>query len=143
MDESDGLIDFVIALSGNAQPDVAPIEKVSDGGASIVTARAVQDHGAVFVYGSVRKVVDRMTTAYSHIEVSVLNMNGQVLEDAVTDYFPSEIPNSRRGIEGRSHFSVRLSHQIPTGAMIRVAFRSGPLSKAKLADTCDHEPSSK
>jgi hypothetical protein len=78
-----------MALVGKAKPDVPHIEKVSDGGGTIVTARVVAKDGAVSARGSVRKTTAGwVTTAYSHIDVIVLDGDRNVVDGIATNYFP-------------------------------------------------------
>lgn len=73
-----------------------------------------------------------MTTAYPHIEIVTLGRDRNVIEDIETDYFPSEIPNTCRGVVGRSHFSVFLTRPLPPGAIIQIAFRKGSVRESPI-----------
>jgi hypothetical protein len=129
---ADGPLDLAMALVGKAKPDVAPIERISHGGGAIATARAVAYDGGVLVRGSVRKASFGWgTTSYSHVDVVVLDAKRRVLGGIATKYFPSEIPNTSRGEEGRSRFSVRLSRALPPGATIQVVFHNSPVRQCE------------
>jgi len=132
LDQADGPLDAVMLLAGTAKPNVAAVEMVSHGSGEIGTVRAVADHGAVSVRGWVHKIgFGPVNTANSHIDVIVLDSRGRVAWGVATTYFPSEIPNTKRGVAGSSHFSVRLSRPLPPGATIRVIFENGPVSQSQ------------
>lgn len=52
---SDGLIDFILAISGYEQIDAYPTERVSQGEGEIITAHARKDSRGAFVFGDVGK----------------------------------------------------------------------------------------
>lgn len=124
---ADGPLDMAMALVGKAKPDVAPIEKISHGGGAIATARAVAEDGNVSVRGSVGKAGPGwVITAFSHVDVIILDANRKVLSGIATKFFPSEIPNTSRGEEGRSRFSVHIARALPPGGTIQIAFHNVP-----------------
>lgn len=132
---SDGLIDFAMALSGHEQIDAYPVERISSNGlGKIVTAHARRDARGVFVSGYVEKGFSPgwVTAAWSHIDVVVLDANGQSLEGVATTFSPSEIPASLRGIRGRSSYFARLPFVPPPGSTIKVAFHNIPISQCEL-----------
>jgi hypothetical protein len=132
LDNADGPLDAIMLLAGTAKPDVAPIEKISHGSGAIVSARAVEDRGAISVRGSVRKTgIGWVTTENSHVDVIVLNSQRKIVWEVSTTYFPRVIPNTIRGTEGRSHFSVRLSRPLPPGATIQVIFHDAPANRCE------------
>ena len=138
LDNADGPLDAIMLLAGTAKPDVAPIEKISHGNGAIVSARAVEDRGAISVRGSVRKTgIGWVTTENSHVDVIVLNSQGKIVWGIATTYSPSEIPYTKRGVEGRSHFSVRLSRPLPPGATIQVIFHDGKANRYEFFHSTD------
>jgi hypothetical protein len=86
---SDGLTDFILAVSGN---------------------------GAGWV-----------TTAWSHVDVIVLDSKSRHLQSLATKFFPSTVPETQRGIRGRSSYFVRLPTVPPVGSTIIVAFHQVPI----------------
>ena len=72
---SDGLIDFILAVSGYGQIDAYPAERISRGEGEIITAHARKDSRGAFVFGDVGKRygADWVTTAWSHVDVIVLD----------------------------------------------------------------------
>lgn len=131
---SDGLIDFAMALSGHEQLNAYPVERVSTNGAGrLATPHARKDAHGIFVSGRVEKGFSPgwVTTAWSHIDVVVLDSKGRVTQGIATTFFPSEIPASQRGITGRSSYSVRLPSMPQTGSTITVAFHHVPLSQCE------------
>ena len=121
---SDGLIDFILAISGYEQIDAYPTECVSRGEGEIITAHARKDSRGAFVFGDVGKQFGAgwVTTAWSHVDVVVLDPKGEHLQNLATRFFPSTVPETQRGIRGRSSYFVRLPYVQPAGSTIIVAF---------------------
>lgn len=133
-DQADGPLDAVMLLAGTAKTNVAAIEKISHVSGEIGAVRAVADNGAVSVRGWVHKIgFGPVNTANSHIDVIVLDSRGRVAWGIATTYFPSEIPNTIRGVPGRSHFSVHLPRPLPPGATLRIVFENGPVSQSQFS----------
>jgi hypothetical protein len=126
---SDGLIDFLMVLSGHEQIDAYPVERISSGGGEIITAHAQKDSHDAFVFGYVGKQSGAgwVTTAWSHVDIVVLDSKGQHLQSIVNSYFPSTVPETQRGIRGRSSYFVRLPSVPPAGSTIIVAFHQVPI----------------
>jgi hypothetical protein len=101
---SDGLIDFILAVSGDEHIDAYPAERNSRGEGEIITAHARKDSRGAFVFGEVGKQYDAgwVTTAWSHVDVIVLDSKGRHLQSLATRFFPSTVPETLRGIRGRS-----------------------------------------
>jgi hypothetical protein len=124
-----------MALNGHEQIDAYPIERLSTNGSGrIATAHAGKDAHGVFVSGRVEKgfSLGWVTTAWSHIDVIILDSKGRVTQGIATNFFPSNIPASQRGITGRSSYSVRLPSVPPGGSTIRVGFHHVPISKCDI-----------
>ena len=70
---SDGLIDFIFAVSGYEQIDAYPSERISRGEGEIITAHAEKDSRGAFVFGYVGKQFGAgwVTTAWSHVDVVI------------------------------------------------------------------------
>jgi hypothetical protein len=119
---SDGLIDFVIALSGPEQIDAYPVERISNQSGMTGTVHAGKDAQGVFVYGHVTEVRPKaVRTAWSHIVVVVvLNSKGQSSQRIATRL--SELSTRPRSIARHFRFFVRLPFVPPAGSMINVAF---------------------
>ena len=126
---SDGLIDFMIAVSGHEQIDAYPVERISRGSGEIITAHARKDSRGAFVFGDVGKQFGAgwVTTAWSHVDVVVLDSKNQHLQSIATSFFPSTVPNTRQGIMGRSSYFVRLPSMPPADSTIIVAFHGVPI----------------
>ena len=121
---SDGLIDFILAVSGYEQIDAYPTERISQGEGEIITAHARKDSRGAFVFGDVGKQFGAgwVTTAWSHVDVVVLDPKSRHLQSLATRFFPSTVPDTQRGIRGRSSYFVRLPSMPPPGSTIIVAF---------------------
>ena len=128
---SDGLIDFIFAVSGYQQIDAYPVERISHGEGEIITAHAIKDSRGAFVFGNVGKRYGAswVTTAWSHVDVIVLDSKGRHLQSLATRFFPSTVPETQRGIRGRSSYFVRLPSVPPAGSTIIVAFHQVPISQ--------------
>ena len=126
-DQADGLLDFVLIATARGQPNVAPIERATTGGAEVVTVRALASGSHALVRGSLEKQARPgwVSAAFSHVDVIVLNSNRRITETEVVSFFPSEIPATLRGVRGRSHFSTTI-RQPPAGSLIRVVFHNVP-----------------
>lgn len=126
---SDGLIDFILAVSGDEQIDAYPAERISRGEGEIITAHARKDSRGAFVFGEVGKQYGAgwVTTAWSHVDVIVLDSKGRHLQSLATRFFPSTVPETLRGIKGRSSYLVRLRSVPPAGSTIIVAFHQVPM----------------
>jgi hypothetical protein len=122
---SDGLIDFMLAVSGYEQMDAYPTERISRGEGEIITAHARKDSRGAFVFGDVGKQYGAgwVTTAWSHVDVIVLDPKSRHLQSLATRFFPSTVPETQRGIRGRSSYFVRLPSVPPAGSTIIVAFQ--------------------
>ena len=125
---SDGLIDFILAVSGYEQIDAYPAERISRGEGEIITAHARKDSRGAFVFGDVGKQygADWVTAAWSHVDVIVLDPKSRHLKSLATRFFPSTVPETQRGIRGRSSYFVRLPFLPPAGSTIVVAFHQSP-----------------
>ena len=101
---SDGLIDFILAISGYEQIDAYPTERVSQGEGEIITAHARKDSRGAFVFGELGHEYGAgwVSTAWSHVDVIVLDSKGRHLQSLATRFFPSTVPETLRGIRGRS-----------------------------------------
>ena len=126
---SDGLIDFILAVSGNEQIDAYPTERISSGSGEIITAHARKDARGAYVFGEVGKQFGAgwVTAAWSHIDVIVLDPKSRHLQSLATRFFPSTVPATQRGIRGRSSYFVRLPSVPPAGSTIIVAFHQVPI----------------
>ena len=122
---SDGLIDFILAVSGYEQIDAYPAERISRGEGEIITAHARKDSRGAFVFGDVGKRYGAawVTTAWSHVDVIVLDPKSRHLKSLPTGFFPSTVPETQ-GIRGRSSYFVRLPYVPPAGSTIIVALYS-------------------
>jgi hypothetical protein len=125
----DGLIDFMLAVSGYEQIDAYPVERISQGEGEILTAHARKDSRGAFVFGDVGKRYGAgwVTTAWSHVDVVVLDPKGEHLQNLSARFFPSTVPETQRGIRGRSSYFVRLPSVPPVGATIIVRFHEVPI----------------
>ena len=130
---SDGLIDFILAVSGNEQIDAYPTERISRGEGEIITAHARKDARGAYVFGEVGKQFGAgwVTTAWSHVDVIVLDSKNLYLQGLATRFFPSTVPATQRGIKGRSSYFVRLPSVPPAGSTIIVAFDQVPTIQCK------------
>ena len=126
---SDGLIDFILAVSGYEQIDAYPTERISRGEGEIITAHARKDSRGAFVFGDVGKQFGAawVTTASSHVDVIVSDSKSRHLQNIATRFFPSTVPETQRGIRGRSSYFVRLPSVPPAGSTIIVAFHQVPI----------------
>jgi hypothetical protein len=120
--ESDGLIDFVIALSGPEQIDAYPVKRISNQSGMTGTVHVSKDAQGVFVYGHVTELrPNGLTTAWSHVVVVVVvNSKGQSSQRIATRL--SELPTRRPSSARHFRFFVRLPFVPPAGSMINVAF---------------------
>jgi hypothetical protein len=134
---SDGLIDFMVAVSGYEQIDAYPAERISRGEGEIITAHARKDSRGAFVFGDVGKRYGAawVTTAWSHVDVIVLDPKSRHLKSLATRFFPSTVPETQRGIRGHSSYFVRLPSLPPAGSTIVVALRGSPSMIAFRAPT--------
>ncbi len=112
------------ALSGHEPIDAYPVERISGGGGDVKTAHVRKDSRGAFVFGNVAKQfgAGRVSTAWSHVDVVVLDSKGQCFERIATSFFPSKVPDTYRGIRGHSSYFVRLASLPPAGSTIIVAF---------------------
>jgi hypothetical protein len=126
---SDGLIDFIFAVSGYEQIDAYPTERISRGEGEIITAHARKDSRGAFVFGDVGKQYGAgwVTTAWLHLDVMVLDSESRNLQSLATRFFPSTVPETQRGIRGCSSYFVRLPSVPPAGSTIIVAFHRIPI----------------
>ena len=126
---SDGLIDFMMDLSGHEQIDAYPVKRICRDGGEIISAHARKDSRGVFVFGYVgnRYGANSVTTAWSHIDIVILDSEGRQLQSIATIFFPSTVPETHRGIRGRSSYFVRLSSMPPAGSTIIVEFDPVPI----------------
>jgi hypothetical protein len=126
---SDGLIDFILAVSGSEQIDAYPTERISQGEGEIITAHARKDARGSYVFGEVGKQFGAgwVTTAWSHVDVIVSDSKSRHLQSLATTFFPSTVPETQRGIRGRSSYFVRLPSVPPAGSTIIVAFHQVPI----------------
>lgn len=129
---SDDLIDVLGALNGHDQTNAYPVELVSQGSGRIATGHARKDAGGVLVSGYVEKRGPGfVSAAWSHVDVVVRNPQRRVLVAFATRFFPSDIPNTQRGIKGRSRYVVRLPFEPPVGSTIKMAFHDVPISQCR------------
>jgi hypothetical protein len=126
---SDGLIDFILALGGHEQIDANPVKRISSGSGEIITAHARKDARGAYVFGEVGKQFGAgwVTTAWSHVDVIVLDSKSRHLQSIATRFFPSTVPETQHGIRGRSSYFVRLPSVPPAGYTIVVTFHEVPL----------------
>jgi hypothetical protein len=126
---SDGLIDFILALGGHEQIDAYPVKRISNGSGEIITAHARNDARGAYVFGEVGKQFGAgwVTTAWSHVDVIVLDSKSRHLQSIETRFFPSTVPETQHGIRGRSSYFVRLPSVSPAGSTIIVAFHQVPI----------------
>lgn len=130
--QSDGLGEFAMALAGRGQTDIYPVERISGGSGKIATGHARKDAHGVFVTGYVEKLGPGwVTAAWSHVDVVVLDSKGRPSQKATTKFFPSTVPNTQRGITGRSRYFVRLPSTPPAGSTVQVAFHQTPMSQCE------------
>jgi hypothetical protein len=142
---SDGLIDFIFAVSCHEQIDAYPTERISRGEGEIITAHAQKDSRGAFVFGTLGKQYGAgwVTTAWSHIDVIVFNSKSRHLQSFPTRFFPSTVPEAQRGIRGRSSYFVRLPTVPPAGSTIIVAFHQVPIIQCEYShDHPSHRPDS-
>jgi hypothetical protein len=121
---SDGLIDFILAISGYEQIDAYPTERVRRERAKSSPLmreriRAVHLFSVTWANSSAPGWV---STAWPHVDVVVLDSKSRHLQSIATRFFPSTVPNTQRGIRGRSSYFVRLPSMPPPGSTILVAF---------------------
>jgi hypothetical protein len=130
---SDGLIDFILAVGGYEQIDAYPTERISQGEGEIITAHARKDSRGAFVFGDVGKQYGAgwVTTAWSHVDVIVLDSKSRHPQSLATRFFPSTVPETQRGMRGRSSYFVRLRFLPPAGSTIIVAFHQVPISQCE------------
>jgi hypothetical protein len=109
--------------------DAYPVERISRGDGEIITAHARKDSRGAFVFGYVGKQFGAgwVTTAWSHVDVVVLDSKNRHLQSIATNFFPSTVSNTQRGIRGRSSYFVRLPSMPPAGSKIIVAFHEVPI----------------
>lgn len=140
--KADGLIDFILAVSGYEQIDAYPTERISRGGGEIITAHARKDSRGTFIFGDVGKQFGAgwVTTAWSHVDVIVLDPKSRHLQSMATRFFPSTVPETQRGIIGRSSYFVRLPSLPPAGSTIVVAFHEVPIIQCEYSH--DHRTDS-
>jgi hypothetical protein len=132
---SDGLIDFIFAVSGYEQIDAYPVERISRGEGEMITAHARKDSRGAFVFGNVgtRYGAGWVTTAWSHVDVIVLDSKGRHFQSLATRFFPSTLPETQRGMRGRSSYFVRLPFVPTAGSTIIVAFHQVPIFQCELS----------
>ena len=128
---TDGLIDSIFAVSGYEQIDAYPVERISRGEGEIITAHARKDSRGAFVFGELGHEYGAgwVSTAWSHVDVIVLDSKGRHLQSLATRFFPSTVPETQREIRGRSSYFVRLPSVPPAGSTIIVAFHQVPISQ--------------
>jgi hypothetical protein len=139
---ADGLIDFILAESSYEQIDAYPTERISRGEGEIITAHARKDSRGTFVFGDVGKRYGAgwVTTAWSHVDVIVSDSKSRHLQSLASRFFPSTVPETQRGIRGRSSYFVRLPTVPPAGSTILVAFHQVPIIQCEYSH--DHRPDS-
>lgn len=128
----DGFGELAMALSGRGQKDIYPVERISGGSGKIATGHARKDEHGVLVSGYVEKLgPGGVTAAWSHVDVVVMDSKGRPLQKVATKFFPSDVPNTQRGITGRSRYSVRLPFPPPAGSTVQIAFHPTPLAQCE------------
>jgi len=124
--------EFAMAQDVHAQKNSYHVERISGGSGKIATGHARKDAQGVLVAGYVEKLgPGGVTAAWSHVDVIVLDSTGRRLQKVATKFFPSEVPNTQRGIIGRSRYNVRLPTTPPAGSTVQVAFHQKPISQCE------------
>jgi hypothetical protein len=97
-------------------------EPVSSKDAYISKVYAYEDGGELVVSGKVKRSINNCCdSTRGHIDIVVLGVEGDVLDVTSTMYSPRNIPKAR---SRTSHFTARLSNNLPEGATIRLAYHS-------------------
>ena len=130
---SDGFMGFVTALSGHEQIESYSLERISRGDGIIASVHMRKAAKGVFVFGDVEKGFDSrsVSAAWSHVDVVVLDSNGGVRCRLFTSFSPAIVPNTLRGVTGRSQYIVRLPFVPPEGSRIQVIFQPTAIGSGK------------
>ena len=116
------------------QPPEFRTEIVSPGGVSIGSAHAIWWRGRIIVGGFVEKKFGYSGgSANSHLDVIVLNQDGQSLSTTPTNYFPRPIPANYRGRIGRATYAESLPSIPPAGSKIRVFHHQSSIKECREA----------
>lgn len=106
-----------------------PIERRSSGAVEITGAEvSVYRDGRILLHGHVSKQFGYSSPYQSHLDVTVYDGQGRILEEVVAHYQPFPIPRDRRGRRGRSSFTVRLK-QVPADGRIVIRHHQAELSE--------------
>lgn len=104
--------------------DEIAVDIISGSNALITQAVARQSEGSILIDGKVRrKVVGGRGIIKGHVDVTLLNSEGQVLHQTVAECDPRIIPN--RGTL-TSSFSTQIPLVVPKGSLVRLRFHNGP-----------------
>lgn len=126
---TDGLFDFIAALSGESVEDALPVERVSNYSGQITTAHVRASQDGFFVSGLVGKSSLNGPPPGSHVDVLLLDAKQRVLESVTTRYQPRDIPTGIRGGFPHSRYTARLrTLHPPAGSTVRVVFDGRPES---------------
>jgi hypothetical protein len=108
------------ALTGENHLQV-PIERHSSSAVEITSADAsVLRDGDILLHGHVAKQFGYSSTHQSHLDITICDGQGRIVEELVARYQPFPIPRDRWGRPGRSSFTVRLK---PVPADGRIVIR--------------------
>lgn len=99
------------------------IERAIPKSLSMSAPRVWQDDGEMIVYGQVRRSPSASGIIRGHIDVTVIDRDGKVLQTASRRHFPGDVPTRRwHG----SSFTVKFAGVPPPGSTVRVVYHSGP-----------------
>lgn len=100
------------------------VDILSDSDVTITKAVARQSEDRILIDGKVRrKVAGGRGVIKGHIDVTLLNSEGQILNQAVAQCEPRIIPS--RGTL-TSSFSSQISLPAPKSSLVRLRFHNGP-----------------
>lgn len=106
------------------------IERHSSGAVEITSAHvSVLRDGRILLHGHVAKEFGYSSPYQSHLDVTVYDEEGRILEEVVARYQPFPIPRNRWGRRGKSSFTVRLK-QVPADGRIVIRHHQAALSEA-------------
>ncbi len=112
------------ASTHSSNADGLQVDILSHSNASIIQAAARQSAEGILIDGEVRrKAVGGRGIVKGHVDVTLRNSEGKVLEQTIAECDPQILPN--RGTL-TSSFSTRLPLAAPQGSQVRLQFHNEP-----------------